>query len=109
MSKKSKLQSSSFGGYFTFSKAQLLNKYVIVTVAFLCWRLFFDKNSFPANYKLGKSVDKLESAKAEYEAKIVEARVEKKDIEENKEKYAREKYLMHKDNEDVIVIEKSKK
>ena len=30
-------------------------------------------------------------------------------IEENKEKYAREKYLMHKDNEDVIVIEKSKK
>jgi len=37
------------------------------------------------------------------------SRVEKKDIEENKEKYAREKYLMHKDNEDVIVIEKSKK
>ncbi|MGK0314233.1 MAG: cell division protein DivIC [Saprospiraceae bacterium] len=109
MSKKRKLHSSSFGGYFTFSKAQLFNKYVIVTIAFLCWMLFFDKNSFPANYKLGKSVDKLETAKADYEEKIVQARIEKKDIEENKEKYAREKYLMHKDNEDVIVIEKSKK
>ena len=109
MGKKKKLQSSFFGSYFTFSKAQLFNKYIIVSVAFLCWMLFFDKNSFPANYKLGKSIDKLEMAKADYEEKIVQARIEKKDIEENKEKYAREKYLMHKDNEDVIVIEKSKK
>ncbi len=109
MGKKEKLQSSYLGGYFTFSKSQLFNKYVIVTIAFLCWMLFFDKNSFPANYKLGKSIDKLEAAKADYEQKIVEARAEKIEIEENKEKYAREKYLMHKDNEDVIVIEKNKK
>lgn len=105
MSKKRKLQSS----YFTFSKAQLFNKYFIVTAAFLCWMLFFDKNSFITNYSLGKSVDKLESKKADYEKMIVEARIEKKEIEQNKEKYAREKYLMHKDNEDVIVIEKTKK
>lgn len=105
MGKKKKLQSS----YFTFSKSQLLDKYVIVTVAFLSWMMFFDKNSFPTNYRLSKSIDQLESAKANYEEKIVSARIEKKEIEENKEKYAREKYLMHKDDEDVIVIEKSKK
>ena len=105
MGKKRKLQTS----YFTFSKSQLLDKYVVVTIAFLCWMMFFDKNSFPANYRLGQSVDRLQSTRDEYETKIVAARIEKKEIEENKEKYAREKYLMHKDNEDVIVIEKSKK
>jgi len=95
--------------YFTFSKSTLWNKYFIATVAFVCWMMFFDKNSFPANYKLGKNIERLKLEKADYESKIVEARSERKEIEENKEKYAREKYLMHKDNEDVIVIEKTKK
>jgi len=104
MGKKRKLQSS----YFTFSKAQLVNKYVIVTVAFLCWMMFIDKSSFPTSFKLGKSIDRLEEAKADYEKKIVQARIDKMEIEENKEKFARERFLMHKDNEDVIVIEKKK-
>lgn len=105
MGKKGKLQSS----YFTFSKASLINKYVLVTIAFLVWMLFFDKNGIPTNLSLKNNIETLESTKAEYEQKIVEALVEKKEIEENKEKYAREKYLMHKENEDVIVIEKKTK
>ena len=105
MSKKRKLQPS----YFTFSKSQLMNKYVVFTAAFLCWMMFFDKYSFPTNYRLSKNVSQLETLKSAYEQKIVQARIEKKEIEENKEKYAREKYLMHKDDEDVIVIEKRKK
>ncbi len=102
MGKKGKLQSS----YFTFSKASLLNKYVVVTFAFLVWMLFFDKNGIPTNLNLKENIATLEASKADYEKKIVEALAEKKEIEENKEKYAREKYLMHKENEDVIVIEK---
>ena len=105
MGKKGKLQSS----YFTFSKATLLNKYVIVTFAFLVWMLFFDKNGIPTNLRLQDNIESLEATKAEYEQKIVEALEEKREIEENKEKYAREKYLMHKENEDVIVIEKKSK
>lgn len=105
MSKSKDTKSS----YFTFSRTQLLNKYYVVTAAFLIWMLFFDKSSFPANYMLHRSVDRLEAAKSEYEKKIVQARAEKIEIEENKEKYARERYLMHKDNEDVIVIEKREK
>ena len=104
MGKKGKLQSS----YFTFSKSSLLNKYVIVTFAFLVWMLFFDKNGIPTNLSLKENIEALEASKADYEEKIVEALAEKKEIEENREKYAREKYLMHKENEDVIVIEKKK-
>lgn len=105
MGKKGKLQSS----YFTFSKASILNKYVVVTLAFIAWMLFFDKNGIPTNLNLKQNIETLEESKAEYEKKIVEALAEKKEIEENKEKYAREKYLMHKENEDVIVIEKKSK
>ncbi|MDF1694672.1 MAG: septum formation initiator family protein [Saprospiraceae bacterium] len=83
-----------------------MNKYVVVTFAFLVWMLFFDKNGIPTNINLKDNIANLEATKAEYEEKIVEALAEKKEIEENKEKYAREKYLMHKENEDVIVIEK---
>ena len=102
MGKKGKLQSS----YFTFNKSSILNKYVVVTFAFLVWMLFFDKNGIPTNLSLKENIENLEASKADYERKIVEAMAEKKEIEENKEKYAREKYLMHKENEDVIVIEK---
>ena len=105
MGKKRKLQSS----YFLFSKKSVLNKYVIVTGAFLIWMLFFDNSSFPANYRLEKNIDHLEAVKAALEKQIVEAKDVRMAIEENKEKYAREKFLMHKDNEDVIVIEKKKK
>ena len=70
--------------------------------------LFFDKNGIPTNMSLKENIANLEATKADYEEKIVEALAEKKEIEENKEKYAREKYLMHKENEDVIVIEKKK-
>ena len=105
MGQKGKLQSS----YFTFSKASLLNKYVVVTFAFIVWMLFFDKNGIPTNIGLKENIANLEASKTDYEEKIVEALAEKKEIEENKEKYAREKYLMHKENEDVIVIEKKKK
>ncbi len=102
MSKKGKLQSS----YFSFSKKNLLNKYVIVTAAFFVWVMFFDKSSFPANYRLGRNIDRLEETKVEYENRIVDAKMVKEDIDKNREKYAREKYLMHKENEDVIVIQK---
>jgi hypothetical protein len=68
--------------------------------------LFFDKNGIPTNLSLKENIATLEASKLDYEKKIVDAFAEKKEIEEHKEKYAREKYLMHKDNEDVIVIEK---
>lgn len=105
MTKKRKLHTS----YFVLSKSTLWNKYFIVTTVFLCWMLFFDKNSFPANYKLGKAIDRLEEEKSSYNEKIVQARKEKLEIDINKEKYAREKFLMHKENEDIIVIEKDRK
>jgi len=95
--------------YFTFSRKGLLNKYVLTTIVFLLWITIIDRNSIPVNVKLSRAISKLEKSKADYEQKIIEAREIKKDLEENREKYAREKYFMHKEGEDVIIIEKAKK
>ena len=73
---------------------------------FLVWLLFIDEYNVFTQQRLKSKIELLETQKSDFVEKVKLAREEKKDIELNKEKYAREKYLMHKENEDVIVIEK---
>ena len=80
-------------------------RYVLVTVFFIIWMLFVDKYRVSTTISLNNSIDKLEESKSYYEQGIIKAQKEKRDLELNKEKYAREKYLMHKENEDVFIIE----
>jgi hypothetical protein len=73
---------------------------------FLVWLTFFDKNNLISQYKLDKKVENLEEQKLDYQNKLVELNTEKKELEKNKENYAREKYYLHKENEEVFIIEK---
>lgn len=90
----------------------LQNKYFLVTAVFAVWMLFFDRNDLISQYEYRSEVNKLEEEKEFY---IKETAQVKKDLEElttNKErleKFAREKYLMKKENEDVFVIIPEKK
>jgi len=92
----------------------LQNKYFLATAVFVTWMLFFDRNDLMSQYEYRSEVNKLEEEKEFY---IRETAQVKKDLEElttdkkQLEKFAREKYLMKKDNEDVFVIipEKTKK
>ena len=85
----------------------LRNKYFIASVLFLTWMLFFDTNDLISQYEY---VQELRERKEEKEFYIQETEKTLRDINElstNKEKlekFAREKYLMKKDNEDVFVI-----
>ena len=47
----------------------------------------------------------MEHDKAYYEEKIQEARLDQQNVEQNKEQFAREKYHMHKADEDVFIIQ----
>jgi cell division protein FtsB len=88
------------------------NKFFLVTVAFAFWMIFFDKNDLLSQYQYHQEVNKL---KAERDFFKTESEKVAKDLDElnsdpeKLEKFAREKYLMHKDNEDVFVIMKKKK
>ena len=83
------------------------NKYFLSVAAFVVWMLFFDKNDIVAQYEFKSQVTKLQEEKDFY---VKEIEAVKKDLEElntnlnTAEKFAREKYFMKKDNEDVFVI-----
>ncbi len=93
----------------------LTNSYVLILIGFTVWMLFFDENSYLAHRKLDKEIDDLESTIIFYEKKIEEYKTSIKKLQDSLqlERFAREKYIMKKDNEDIFIIEfdsvKSKK
>ncbi len=82
----------------------LRNKYVLTLLAFLAILLVVDKHDLFTQWKLHKSVRQLEKDKEYYQEKINEANRDKEEIENNQERFAREKYHMHKSDEEVFVI-----
>jgi len=85
----------------------LKNKYVIVSIALMAWLIFFDGNDFFTQYSYRKKLNELEKEKEYYRVEIEKNRQELQSLvssKKNLEKFAREKYLMKKDNEDIFVI-----
>lgn len=85
------------------------NKYFLTTIGIIVWLLFFDKNDVFSQTELMSKLNKLKSDKAYYLAEIKNNRDAIEELKTNKkslERFAREKYLMKKDNEDVYVIVK---
>ncbi|MCB9359792.1 MAG: septum formation initiator family protein [Flavobacteriales bacterium] len=89
----------------------LKNKYAITIVIFIVWLSFFDQNNFLVQYDFKKELRTLEQDKAFYLEEIKKTRTELNELTTNPvtlEKFAREKYLMKKDNEEIFVFELEK-
>ena len=83
------------------------NFYVITLVIFFAWMLLLDSNNLVARYQLGSKLNSLEDEKEYYEEKIREVKKDRSELfgdKESIEKFAREKYLMKKESEDIYVI-----
>lgn len=81
-------------------------------LAFVVWVSFFDKNDLLSQMELRKEVKKLEGEKNYFVTEIGKNKSDMKELmtnPKNLEKFAREKYLMKKDNEDVFVLVEQKK
>ena len=83
------------------------NAFILIFAVFAIWMLFFDTNSFLTHVELNKEIDDLESEKDYYKREIEK---DKKEIEtlssdQGLEKFAREKYYMKRDNEEIYIIE----
>ena len=87
----------------------LINKYTIVTALFIVWVTFFDKHNIFAYQKLKGMVTQMELEKERLNDEIAQTLIDKKDLELDHEKFAREKHLMHLSDEEIILIEKKKK
>ena len=83
------------------------NIFLLVTIIFIVWMLFFDANSWLIHRELNKEIDALNIKKEFYESEINSDKKEIKILQtpEGVEKYAREKYNMKKENEDIYIIE----
>ena len=79
------------------------NRYYLVLFVFLLWLLIFDKADIWTQIKLQRSIKQLNSDRVYYENKFREVTQEKADMENNKEKFAREHYFMKTPDEDVFV------
>ena len=69
--------------------------------------LFFDSEDLVTQYRLRNKLSKLEVEKAYYLEQIEKIQQARKGLINNEdllEKYAREKYFMHKEKEDLYVI-----
>ena len=87
------------------------NKYFIAGIAFLTWMLFFDRNDLMSQYEYRAQLNKLQAEKEFYLKESEKAVRDLNELTTDKvklEKFAREKYLMKKKNEDVFVIIKEK-
>ena len=87
------------------------NKFFWVTAAFLVWMLFFDKNDLLSQYQYHQQLSKLKTERDFYTKETEKVSKDLSELTSNPaqlEKFAREKYLMKKDNEDVFVIVKDK-
>ena len=85
------------------------NKYFLAIIAFAVWMLFFDKNDMLSQYEYRAEVNKLQQEKDFYEKETAAVKKDLTELDSNlntAEKFAREKYFMKKDNEDVFVIVK---
>jgi cell division protein FtsB len=94
------LQQSRYGAF-------LRNKYVVTILVFLLWMLFFDQNNLMERRKSTREFNQLTEEKDYYLQKIEEDRKRIRELKtnnDNLEKFAREQYLMKKDNEDIFII-----
>ncbi|MCO6497456.1 MAG: septum formation initiator family protein [Chitinophagaceae bacterium] len=91
-----------------YLKKIIANKYLFTLAVFVVWMFFFDRNDVPLQIKRIQEINNLENAEKAMIQQIAETKEELESLKnspETLEKYAREKYLMKKPNEDLFVVE----
>lgn len=88
----------------------LKNKYTITLILFSFWILIIDDYNLLKQYKLQKDIKKLKEQKEYYLYQIEKDSTELyhlQNTKEEQERFARERFLMKKKNEDVFIIRKT--
>ena len=90
-------------GIFSFVR----NKYFIAAAFFIVWMLFFDMRDWSLISSRREKLADLQKSEMHLNRQIAETRHELDLLKKNAEtieRYAREKYLMKKDNEDLFIV-----
>lgn len=88
-------------------KRIITNKYLLAFIAFAFWMLFFDRNDVPLQLQRFNELNSLQNSEILLDQQIADTKNELELLKTNPEtleKYAREKYMMKKDNEDLFIV-----
>lgn len=88
------------------------NKYLLVTVAFFAWVIFFDSNSIIEWLSIRSNINRQEKEKTYYKQEIKSAEEKLQELSSNKdslEKFAREQFYFHEEDEDLYIVKKKEK
>lgn len=91
---------------------QLRNRYVIALLGLFVWLALFDRNDLWTTFKNQRELGRMREQKEWYRGEIERSRENLNELSSNKrllEKFARERYLMKRDNEDIFVLVPEKK
>ncbi len=85
----------------------LKSKYLIAGIAFIVWMCFFDRNDVTLQWKRISELKKLQKSEKLMSQQISGTKSELELLKSSPatlERYAREKYMMKRDNEDLFII-----
>jgi len=88
-------------------KPYVNNRYTLTFVGFLVWMTFFDRNDFILQHSYRQKLKALRTERDYFEKEIEKNKTTITELftnSKNLERYARERYFMKKDNEDVFVF-----
>ena len=91
--------------------APLRNKYLITFVVFLVWIFFIDTFDIITQVRMNNEFKQLKEQQEFYKAEIEKDSIKVYDLNNNpeeQERFARERFLMKKDNEDVFIVRDKK-
>ena len=83
------------------------HKYIFTFLVFFVWIFFFDKNNLISQIELAKKLHQLKNDKKYYLQQIKADSLETIELMTNPvnlEKFARERYMMKRDSEDIYLI-----
>ena len=83
------------------------NFYFVGAVIFIGWMVFFDANDFYSQYKLKSKLSDLENQRDHYLQEIEKVKADREALLNDKsqlERFAREKYYMKKEGEEVFIV-----
>lgn len=84
----------------------------MVALGLLAWLMLFDSNDLWTTWRNQRELGRMQDQKTWYSSEIERTREQLNELSSNKqllEKFARERYLMKRDNEDIFVLVPEKK
>lgn len=87
----------------------LSNRYILLSIAFVVWMVFFDTNSWLIHRELNEEIEVLQQRKSQFEQDIKKDKdfVQQMQDTFEMERYARSQYYLKKENETIFLIEEA--